>query len=48
MVAAVRVHKPGGPEVLTYEDVQIAAPAGFHIGVPAEFLPTIFGSSAIM
>ena len=26
MVAAVRVHKHGGPEVLTYEDVQIPAP----------------------
>jgi NADPH2:quinone reductase len=26
MVAAVRVHKNGGPEVLTYEDVQVPAP----------------------
>ena len=26
MVAAVRVHKTGGPEVLTYEDVEVAAP----------------------
>ena len=26
MVAAVRVHKHGGPEVLTYEDVEIPAP----------------------
>jgi NADPH2:quinone reductase len=26
MVAAVRVHKTGGPEVLTYEDVDIPAP----------------------
>jgi NADPH:quinone reductase len=26
MVAAVRVHKPGGPEVLTYEDIDIPAP----------------------
>ena len=26
MVAAVRVHKHGGPEVLTYEDVPVAAP----------------------
>ena len=26
MVAAVRVHKPGGPEVLTYEDVDVGAP----------------------
>src|SRR6202162_1368975 len=27
MVAAVRVHKTGGPEVLTYEDIDIPAPA---------------------
>ena len=26
MVAAVRVHKHGGPEVLTFEDVEVAAP----------------------
>src|ERR1700730_16471061 len=26
MVAAVRVHKPGGPEVLTYEDIEVPAP----------------------
>ena len=26
MVAAVRVHKPGGPEALTYEDIDIPAP----------------------
>src|SRR5437763_14750488 len=26
MVAAVRVHKTGGPEVLTFEDVQVPAP----------------------
>ena len=26
MVAAVRVHKPGGPEVLTYEDIEVAPP----------------------
>jgi NADPH:quinone reductase len=26
MVAAVRVHKTGGPEVLTYEDIEIPAP----------------------
>jgi NADPH:quinone reductase len=26
MVAAVRVHKPGGPEVLTYEEIDIPAP----------------------
>ena len=27
MVAAVRVHKYGGPEVLTYEEVEVPAPA---------------------
>lgn len=26
MVAAIRVHKHGGPEVLTYEDVEVGAP----------------------
>src|SRR5258708_34636146 len=26
MVAAVRVHKNGGPDVLTYEDVEVPAP----------------------
>ena len=26
MVAAVRVHKYGGPEVLTYEEVEVSAP----------------------
>ena len=26
MVAAVRVHKAGGPEVLTFEDADIPAP----------------------
>jgi NADPH:quinone reductase len=26
MVAAVRVHKPGGPEVLTYEDIEVPTP----------------------
>ena len=33
MVAAVRVHKPGGPEVLTYEDVNVG---GIYMWV-AEF-----------
>src|SRR5713101_3601705 len=27
MVAAVRVHKTGGPEVLTYEDISVPVPA---------------------
>src|ERR1700733_1775124 len=26
MVAAVRVHKAGGPEVLTFEDIEVPAP----------------------
>src|SRR6266436_7699634 len=33
MVAAVRVHKTGGPEVLTYEDVQVPAPGPGQIKV---------------
>src|SRR5665213_3612511 len=33
MVAAVRVHKPGGPEALTFEDVQIPAPGQGQIKI---------------
>jgi NADPH:quinone reductase len=33
MVAAVRVHKFGGPEVLTYEDVQVGSPAAGQIRI---------------
>ena len=33
MVAAVRVHKFGGPEVLTYEDVTVSAPGAGQIRV---------------
>jgi NADPH2:quinone reductase len=33
MVAAVRVHKTGGPEVLTYEDVEIGAPGAGQVRV---------------
>jgi NADPH:quinone reductase len=33
MVAVVRVHKVGGPEVLTYEDVPVAAPGAGQIRV---------------
>ena len=33
MVAAVRVHKHGGPEVLTYEDVEIPAPGPGQIKI---------------
>jgi NADPH2:quinone reductase len=33
MVAAVRVHKYGGPEVLTYEEVEVAAPGPGQVRV---------------
>ena len=33
MVAAVRVHKHGGPEVLTYEQVEVAAPGPGQIRI---------------
>jgi NADPH2:quinone reductase len=33
MVAAVRVHKTGGPEVLTYEEVEVAAPGQGQIRI---------------
>ena len=33
MVAAVRVHKHGGPEVLTYEQVEVAAPGPGQVRV---------------
>src|SRR6201993_425985 len=33
MVAAVRVHKVGGPEVLTYEEIEVAAPGQGQIRV---------------
>ena len=33
MVAAVRVHKAGGPEVLTYEDVDLPAPGPGQIRI---------------
>ena len=33
MVAAVRVHKTGGPEVLTYEDIEVAAPGPGQIKI---------------
>ena len=33
MVAAVRVHKVGGPEVLTYEEVDVAAPGQGQVRV---------------
>ena len=33
MVAAVRVHKTGGPDVLTYEDVEVPAPGPGQVRV---------------
>src|ERR1700692_4174549 len=33
MVAAVRVHKAGGPEVLTYEEIDVPAPGQGQIKV---------------
>ncbi len=33
MVAAVRVHTPGGPEVLTYEDVTVPPPGPGQIRI---------------
>ncbi|HEY1360645.1 MAG TPA: quinone oxidoreductase [Xanthobacteraceae bacterium] len=33
MVAAVRVHKTGGPEVLTYEDVAVPAPGAGQVRI---------------
>ena len=33
MVAAIRVHKAGGPEVLTYEDIEVGAPGAGQIRV---------------
>ena len=33
MVAAVRVHKVGGPEVLTYEEIDVPAPGPGQIRV---------------
>ena len=33
MVAAVRVHKTGGPEVLTYEDIDVSAPGPGQIKI---------------
>src|SRR5436189_1090221 len=33
MIAAVRVHKVGGPEVLTYEEIDVPAPGGGQLRV---------------
>src|ERR1700730_2792778 len=47
MVAAVRVHKPGGPEVLTYEDIEVPAPGPGQVklkqhGSGINFIDTYF------
>ena len=49
MVAAVRVHKTGGPEVLTYEDVDVPAPGPGQIRIKQfaaglNFIDTYFRS----
>src|SRR5437762_7611808 len=49
MVAAVRVHKTGGPEVLTYEDIQVPSPGPGQIKVKnhasgINFIDTYFRS----
>ena len=49
MVAAVRVHKTGGPEVLTYEEVEIPAPGPGQIRIKqgasgVNFIDTYFRS----
>jgi NADPH2:quinone reductase len=49
MVAAIRIHKNGGPEVLTYEDVELAAPGAGQIRIKQHacginFIDTYFRS----
>jgi NADPH2:quinone reductase len=49
MVKAVRVHKPGGPEVMTYEDVEIGAPGPGqllirHTAIGVNFIDTYMRS----
>jgi NADPH2:quinone reductase len=49
MVAAVRVHKVGGPEVLTYDDIEVGAPGAGQIRVKnracgVNFIDTYFRS----
>ncbi|HWK95699.1 MAG TPA: quinone oxidoreductase [Pseudolabrys sp.] len=49
MVAAVRVHKVGGPEVLTFEDIQVPAPGEGQIKIKqhacgVNFIDTYFRS----
>jgi NADPH2:quinone reductase len=47
MVAAVRIHKTGGPEVLTYEDIQLKDPGQGevrikHTAIGLNFIDTYF------
>ena len=47
MVAVVRVHKTGGPEVLTFEDVEVPAPGQGQIklkqhAIGINFIDTYF------
>ena len=49
MVAAVRVHKTGGPEVLTYEEVEVPAPGPGQVkirnrAIGVNFIDTYFRS----
>jgi NADPH2:quinone reductase len=49
MVVAVRIHKTGGPEVLTLEDVVVAPPAAGevqirHTAIGLNFIDTYFRS----
>jgi NADPH2:quinone reductase len=51
MVAAVRVHKPGGPEVLTYEEVEVPAPGPGQLkirnhAIGVNFIDTYFRMGA--
>src|SRR5262249_21390612 len=51
MTAAVRVHKYGGPEVLTYEDVEVPAPGPGQVRVKQHacginYIDTYFRSGA--
>lgn len=49
MVKAVRVHKPGGPEAMTFEDIEVGAPGQGellvrHTAIGVNFIDTYFRS----
>jgi NADPH2:quinone reductase len=49
MAKAIRVHKPGGPEAMVYEDVDVAAPGAGellvrHTAIGVNFIDTYFRS----